>query len=214
MTGRSILALAIALLSALPTPTWAAPRPKPVPRPTPIAIAAYARVLRVFNPELPAWQSESLARHVLNDAARWKVDANLLVALVSVESSWHTHAVSWSGAVGLGQLMPGTAARLGVDPYDPYQNLFGTARYLGGLLQRFARQADPYALAVAAYNTGPLAVAEVGGIPWQAQGYVARVFERWERVERSIRIPPAPRRPPLPKLDPLTNAQLSYWTGR
>lgn len=214
MTRRSLLALAVALVCCLPATALAAPHPKPVPRPTRAAISAYARVLRVFNPALPAWQSASLAQHVLNDAARWRVDANLLVALVSVESSWHTHAVSWSGAVGLGQLMPGTAARLGVDPYDPYQNLFGTARYLGGLLQRFAHRPDPYALAVAAYNTGPLAVAQTGGIPWQAQGYVQTVFRQWEHVERLVRIPRAPTRVALPRLDPVTSAQLGYWTGR
>ncbi|MBV8372373.1 MAG: transglycosylase SLT domain-containing protein, partial [Candidatus Eremiobacteraeota bacterium] len=80
---------------------------------TPGTIAVYASVLHHINPQLPQWQSRDLARRVLVNAERWRLDANMLVAIVTVESRWHTHAVSRAGAIGLGQLMPGTAARLG-----------------------------------------------------------------------------------------------------
>jgi soluble lytic murein transglycosylase-like protein len=109
------------------SPFFAAPasaQPKAIAT-GPVAIKAYASVLRTINPHLPDWQSRDLARHVLANAHRWKVDANLIVALVSVESAWRTHARSSVGAIGLGQLMPGTAWELGVDPRNPSDNIYG-----------------------------------------------------------------------------------------
>ncbi|MFN2450696.1 MAG: lytic transglycosylase domain-containing protein, partial [Candidatus Baltobacteraceae bacterium] len=76
-----------------------------------------------------------------------------------------TGARSWVGAIGLGQLMPGTAAQLHVDPHDPYQNLQGAAKYLGGLIHRYRNSPHQYSLAFAAYNAGPKAIAHYGGIP-------------------------------------------------
>jgi soluble lytic murein transglycosylase-like protein len=87
----------------------------------------------------------------------------MLVAIVTVESRWHTHALSRAGAIGLGQLMPGTAATLGVNPHNAGQNLSGAARYLSGLMQRFGTK--HYDLVFAAYNAGPKAVVAYGGIP-------------------------------------------------
>jgi hypothetical protein len=155
---------------------------------TPAAIAVYSRVLRHINPQLPAWESRDLARRVLVNAERWRIDANMLVAIVTVESSWHTHAISSAGAIGLGQLMPGTAALLGVNPHDPKQNLSGAARYLRGLMQRFGTH---YRLVFAAYNAGPKAVNEYGGIPpyEETQDYVIRVLDTWARLAKSVRLP-------------------------
>ncbi|MGV8475861.1 lytic transglycosylase domain-containing protein, partial [Pseudomonas aeruginosa] len=75
------------------------------------------------------------------------------------ESRGDPNAVSPKGARGLGQLMPATAAELGVDPTDPRQNIFGTARYLSQQLDRFGS----VPLALAAYNAGPGTVERVGG---------------------------------------------------
>src|SRR5579871_2512320 len=161
-TIASLLATAIVpLCSFLFTCAPAAAAHRAVPA-TPVAIDVYARVLRHINPQMPGWQSRSLARRVLVNAERWRLDANMLVAIVAVESSWHTHAISPAGAIGLGQLMPGTAATLGVDPRDPKENLSGAARYLRGLVQRFGPR---YRLVFAAYNAGPRAVNEYGGVP-------------------------------------------------
>ncbi len=112
----------------------------------------------------------------------------MLVAIVTVESAWHTHAVSPAGAIGLGQLMPGTAASLKVNPRDPKQNLSGAARYLRGLMQRFGRH---YSLVFAAYNAGPKAVSEYGGIPpyEETQEYVLRVLDTWAYLTRNVRLP-------------------------
>jgi soluble lytic murein transglycosylase-like protein len=155
---------------------------------TPMAIAVYASVLRHINPDLPGWQSRDLAKRVLVNAERWRIDANMLVAIVTVESAWHTHAVSSAGAIGLGQLMPGTAALLKVNPHDPKQNLSGAARYLRGLEQRFGRH---YSLVFAAYNAGPKAVSEYGGIPpyEETQEYVVRVLDTWAYLAKNVHLP-------------------------
>ena len=89
--------------------------------------------------------------------------------------------MSHAGAIGLSQLMPGTAAGLGVDPWDPVQNMVGGARYLRAQLERFG-SAD---LALAAYNAGPGRVESAGRtVPQitETQVYVLRVLERYESL--------------------------------
>lgn len=171
-------------------PAAAATRSLPA---TPKVVSIYASVLRSINPRMPAWMSKELARHLLTNAAHWHIDATMLAAVVTVESRWRTHAVSVAGALGLGQLMPSTAATLNVNPLNPEQNLAGAARYLSGLVQRFSHKANRYALTFAAYNAGPEAVDEFGGIPpyYETQSYVARVLDTWHHLQRMIRIPPS-----------------------
>jgi hypothetical protein len=98
----------------------------------------------------------------------------LFRANIAVESAFNPEARSSVGAIGLGQLMPGTADLLGVDPHDPEDNLRGSARYLLAQLEDFGA-AD---LALAAYNAGPEAVRDYGGIPPYAEteGHVAKVL--------------------------------------
>ncbi|MEQ6204785.1 lytic transglycosylase domain-containing protein [Sulfitobacter sp. HNIBRBA2951] len=98
----------------------------------------------------------------------------LFRANIEIESAYRQNAVSSAGAIGLGQLMPATARDLGVDPRDPLQNLDGSARYLAMMLELFG---DPR-LALAAYNAGPDAVRQYGGIPpyRETQNHVARVM--------------------------------------
>jgi soluble lytic murein transglycosylase-like protein len=177
-------------LAAASTACAQAARP-PVPT-TPATISVYAKVLHHYNPQLPKWQSRDLARRVLTNAERWRIDTNLLVAIVTVESRWHTYAVSSAGAIGLGQLMPGTAARLGVDPWNAAENLSGAARYLSEMLRRYEGKPDRYQLACAAYNAGPKAVAEFGGIPpyYETQHYVVKVLDTWRHLAKIVRIPP------------------------
>jgi soluble lytic murein transglycosylase-like protein len=102
------------------------------------------------------------------------IPEDLFLRLVQQESGWHEGAVSPKGAMGLAQLMPGTAALLGVDPSDPAQNLEGGARYLREQFVAFGS----WDLALAAYNAGPEAVRQHGGIPPYAetQNYVRVIF--------------------------------------
>jgi soluble lytic murein transglycosylase-like protein len=108
-------------------------------------------------------------------ATRYGLDPALLKGLIRQESNFDPAARSGAGAQGLTQLMPGTAAALGVDPTDPAQAIEGGARYLKQQLDRFGN--DP-AKALAAYNAGPGAVARYGGVPPYAetQGYVQKVL--------------------------------------
>ena len=94
-------------------------------------------------------------------AARHGVPVDLFLRLVQQESGWNANAVSHAGAIGLAQLMPGTARKLKVDPKDPAQNLEGGARYLKQQYRTFGT----WRLALAAYNAGPGAVKKHGGIP-------------------------------------------------
>lgn len=106
------------------------------------------------------------------------VEANLLRAVIVVESGFNSHAVSKRGAVGLMQLMPATASRFGVsNPYDPRQNVHAGARYLKFLIDRFGQDLR---LALAAYNAGEDAVDRNGGqIPpfSETMAYVPRVMK-------------------------------------
>ena len=107
-------------------------------------------------------------------ARQHNIPEDLFLRLVQQESGWNQGAVSPKGAVGLAQLMPGTAARLGVDATDPQQNLEGGARYLAMMYKRFGS----WRLALAAYNAGPGAVEQYGGIPpfAETKGYVAAIL--------------------------------------
>src|SRR5262252_6783930 len=110
-------------------------------------------------------------------AASQGLPQGLLPALIDQESGWNPRAVSPVGAQGLGQLMPATAAGLGVsDPFNPMQNMTGAARYLGSQLKRFGS----VPLALAAYNAGPAAVAKYGGVPPYAetQAYVKNIMAK------------------------------------
>jgi len=189
---RRFIAPLLAGLGIVFCPTFAfAAAPNAAVPSNPGAVRAYAGVLHKINPQMPLWQSRDFAKHLLVNSNRWKLDANMLVALVSVESAWHTHARSWAGAIGLGQLMPGTAANLHVDPTDPYQNLQGAARYLYGLLTKYRGKPNRYALTFAAYNAGPKAVADFGGIPpfAETQHYVFKVMSAWHRVTMAVHVP-------------------------
>ncbi len=117
-------------------------------------------------------------------AAAWHVDKALVKAIVANESAFDPNATSPTGAQGLMQLEPATAAELGVtDPYDPAQNLRGGTRYVRGLLDRFHGDLPR---AMAAYNAGAGTVEKYGGVPPYAEtrAYVARVLESYRRYKK------------------------------
>lgn len=114
---------------------------------------------------------ESAAREA---ARRHDIPEDLFLRLVTQESAWNPSARSHKGAIGLAQLMPGTASYLRVNPHDPLQNLEGGARYLAEQYRKFRS----WRLALAAYNAGPGAVEKHNGVPpyRETQGYVRAIL--------------------------------------
>lgn len=126
-------------------------------------------------------------------ATEQQLEPELLGAMVWVESRYCVDAVSPKGALGLGQLMPGTARELGVDPLDSVQNLSGAARYLRLQYDTFG----DWDMALAAYNAGPGAVRRYGGVPpyRETQAYVRKVKRLYRRfLEERRPSPPVPLR--------------------
>jgi Rod binding domain-containing protein len=126
---------------------------------------------------------DRFGNEIADAAGRAGLDPALILSVVMEESGGDPGALSPKGALGLMQIMPGTARELGLaDPRDPAQNLEGGARYLAGMLDRFAGRLD---VALAAYNAGPGTVDRHGGrIPDYAETkrYVNKVLARYENL--------------------------------
>lgn len=178
-----------------------APRPKTEAFdfvPPPIGITGGAAIS--VNPALRAQFAPLIARV----AQEFSLDPSLLHAIITVESGYNAQARSHAGAMGLMQLMPGTAERFGVrNILDPLENVQGGARYLRFLLAMFPNKLD---LVLAAYNAGEGAVQQAGmKIPPYAEtkAYVPNVIFQYERYRSSV-IPagtvPAPAARDQPQL--------------
>ncbi|MFP5249605.1 MAG: lytic transglycosylase domain-containing protein [Acidobacteriota bacterium] len=125
--------------------------------------------------------SADLGEMLAHAGQQHNVDVDLLASVVKAESNGNAHAVSRAGAEGLMQVVPGTAAVLGVhDRFQPDENVQGGTAYLDALLTRYH---DNLALALAAYNAGPQAVDKYHGIPpyRETRLYVARVIHEFNR---------------------------------
>jgi Transglycosylase SLT domain len=129
----------------------------------------------------PKLSSADVHELIAQAGASHNLDVDLLASVVRAESGGNIHAVSRTGAQGLMQLMPGTAAELGVtDSFRADQNINGGTAYLDALLLRYH---DHLALALAAYNAGPAAVDKYHGVPpyRETRVYVARVIREFNR---------------------------------
>lgn len=155
-------------------------------------VPAYKNAIKGFNPKLSDSQADTIARSILGFSSRYKLDARLVCAVILAESHFRINATSRAGAQGLGQLMPGTAAGLGVtNPYDPVDNIYGSVRYVKSMLDRMSGSKpwndltwSDLALALAAYNAGPGAVKKHGGIPpyRETQAYVKKVTSIYKQL--------------------------------
>ena len=151
---------------------------------SPVALPMYANgyaegqiqqielMIRRFNPKLNPVLVQHVARIIDQQSRQFKVDPKLLVSVVAVESSFNPRAVSRTGAIGLGQLKPKTARWLGVrNPYDPKQNVYGVAKYLRYLLNRYNGSIRH---SLAAYFQGQGTI-DRRGIDSRAEYYIGKV---------------------------------------
>lgn len=155
-------------------------------------IYAYVRAVQSCNPKLTTQQADTIARSILGFSTHYNVDPKLVFAVILAESHFKPSATSRCGAAGLGQLMPGTAAGLGVhNAYDPVENVYGSVRYIKSMLDRMSGNKEwneltwyDLGLAIAAYNAGPGAVKKHGGIPpyRETQNYVRKVVSIYKKL--------------------------------
>ena len=138
-------------------------------------------------------------------AAQYNLPVDVFTRLIGRESNFNQSAVSPAGAIGLGQLMPGTAAGLGVDPHDPAQNIQGAGMYLRQMLNQFGGDWDK---ALAAYNWGPGNVSRLGlgQAPQETRNYVAALRPGGGGPFSSgpVSLPSGPVKPNYPPPGPIT----------
>jgi soluble lytic murein transglycosylase-like protein len=160
-------------------------QPKWQPEPVVSELPMVARVAPAAMPtETP--ETVSVQQHIQTTAARYGINGALLDALAWQESRYNHRARSSAGAIGIMQLMPGTARSLGVtDPTNISQNVAGGAAYLRAQLEQFGNNVP---LALAAYNAGPGAVMRYGGIPpyRETQNYVRQIMNRMARTSSAF----------------------------
>src|SRR5712671_2803702 len=143
-------------------------------------VAIEPEELFVPAPPMPLTQAP-FAEVIRNSSQKYGVDADLLFSVIAAESNFNSKAISRRGARGLMQLLPETAARLGVkDIFDPAENIDAGTRYLRELLQMYN---NDLALTLAAYNAGPERVQQYGRVPPFAEtlSYVRRVKRSYEK---------------------------------
>lgn len=148
-----------------------------------------ADVYSVIYNDVAAYQdvntSQWITNAILYASGQYSVDPLLITAIMENESHFNINAASGAGAVGLMQLMPDTANAIGVNPYNPLDNVIGGTIYLGNQLNNFSGWGT-YAVtdAVAAYNAGPQAVKNYGGVPpyTETRNYVIKVSDSYNQL--------------------------------
>jgi soluble lytic murein transglycosylase-like protein len=150
-----------------------APRPEPATQPTTIAA--------------PTAPKQNEPKQVISEMAeQYGLPVKFVASVARAESAYRTNAVSPKGAIGVMQLMPGTAKELGVDPHDVRQNIEGGTKMLRDLLLQYQNDPDQVRKALAAYNAGPGAVAKYGGVPpyRETQNYVEKVLKQYQGAQK------------------------------
>ena len=128
-------------------------------------------------------EAAEIASSIMRYAQNYDVNPKLVAALISRESRFNPRAVSSSGAMGLGQLLPSTCKTVGIeDGFDIDQNAKGTVRYLRYLLDKFQAFSDPISFSVAGYLEGPNGVARNRGYSAHAQLYINDIFEVYNKI--------------------------------
>jgi hypothetical protein len=146
-----------------------------------------------------SWTPDAIDRLIQQSAEQYRLDPAMFHRQLTVESGLDPNARSPAGALGIAQLMPGTAAALRVDAMNPAQAIPAAANYMRQNLNRFGGDYDK---ALAAYNWGPGNVSAKGmtALPRETQAYIAKI--RNEGGVPTPMTPGAPTQPPAPPLDP------------
>ncbi len=145
----------------------------------------YANAIAHFNKRLSGGQRDQIAEVVLRFSMQNGLDPRLTVAVIAVESNFNPTAVSRSGAMGLGQLMPGTASGMGVsNAFDPIENVNAAVRLIRGHLEKYKDRKDSFNVALAAYYAGSGAVRRHGGVPPDkgTANYLWKVYNLYKQL--------------------------------
>jgi len=169
-TSQGVIEIPAAKVATFEQEEYAPPAPAP---PTP------ARPVADVQPKLTP--QELITRAAVHAG----LPPEIVHSVAKAESGYQPNAVSPKGAIGLMQLMPGTAAELNVDPHDPAQNAEAGAKYLRDLLLKYEKDPHQVSKAVAAYNAGPGAVDKYKGVPpyRETVDYVNRVLKEYEKEQ-------------------------------
>lgn len=169
-TSQGVIEIPAAKVATFEQEEYAPPAPTP---PTP------ARPVADVQPKLTP--RELITRAAVHAG----LPPEIVHSVAKAESGYQPNAVSPKGAIGLMQLMPGTAAELNVDPHDPAQNAEAGAKYLRDLLLKYEKDPHQVSKAVAAYNAGPGAVDKYKGVPpyRETVDYVNRVLKEYQKEQ-------------------------------
>jgi soluble lytic murein transglycosylase-like protein len=154
-------------------------------RTAPPAMKVAREVMRT-NPRIGAVDALLLGTDVIDAARAHDLGAPFLAATLLQESAFDPNAISSAGAIGIAQFTAPTALEYGVDPWEPRSAIDGAARVLSAYVAAYRARGDEdaYALALAAYDAGPAAVAKYGGVPPYAETreYIVDIRDRWSRI--------------------------------
>lgn len=166
------------------------------------------------NTSLSNQEADVMARNIIYYSYQYNVDPLVMTSLIDAESTFRQSAVSSAGAIGLGQIMPSTAVALGVNPWDAAQNIEGACSYLSTQIKNFSHFQYPVEMALAAYNAGPNAVREYGGIPpyKETQNYVAKIRDKYFSLYNTLSATLNNYQYSQPRQYDATNAYSSYQT--
>ena len=172
-TSQGVIELQASMVAGFETEEYTPPPPPPP------AVAAQPPAVEVRQPLTP---QELVTRAATHNG----LPPEIVHSVARAESNYRTDAVSPKGAIGVMQLMPGTAAELNANPYDPAQNVEAGARYLRDLLIKYENDPHQVSKAIAAYNAGPAAVDKYNGVPpyRETVAYVNRVLKQYEKEQQ------------------------------
>ncbi len=136
-----------------------------------------------FSKKVSIWDANLMASSMVKYGQQYNVNPKLIAALVCRESAYNPFAVSSSGAIGLGQLLPSTAQSLNVsNPYDIDENLMGTTRYVRLMLDRWDGHPQQVPLALASYAEGYGAVTRNGGYKESTKRYIEDIIRYYWKI--------------------------------